>query len=67
MMRRLAAFAFAIDSSGALVQTDVYRSSGVEGLDDAAVGAVQASTYAPAQFLCTPVVGVSVFNLQYSP
>lgn len=45
----------------------VYKSSGIEGFDDAALGAAEASTYEPAMFFCTPVVGEYFFNFGYRP
>jgi TonB family protein len=45
-----------VDSNGYVVNTEIRRSSGVDGIDEAAVSAVQFSTFRPATFLCTPVV-----------
>jgi TonB family protein len=56
-----------IDSNGNVVRTEVYRSSGVEGLDDAALGAAQATTFKPATFLCIPVVSDFIMTVQYAP
>lgn len=56
-----------IDSNGIPVKERVEQSSGVDGLDDAAVGAVQQSHYRPAQFLCTPVVSEMLVDMEYVP
>lgn len=56
-----------VDSSGRIADTRVWRSSGVDGIDATALGAAQFSTYEPAQFLCTPVVGYGIFRLDYKP
>jgi hypothetical protein len=56
-----------IDSDGHVVQQSIYKSSGVEGLDDEAMGSAQHSTYTPATFLCTPVVGSYLFSFAYRP
>jgi hypothetical protein len=54
-----------VDSAGNVVKTRIWHSSGVDGIDDAAVGAAQLTTYEPAQFLCIPVVNYGVFRLDY--
>jgi hypothetical protein len=56
-----------VDSSGAVVETRISKSSGVEGLDAAALGGSQQSTYKPAQFLCTPVVSEGFLTFDYQP
>jgi len=56
-----------IDSNGRVVQQSIYKSSGVDGIDDEAMGSAQHSTYTPAMFLCTPVVGDYLFSFTYKP
>ena len=56
-----------IDSAGTVVDTRIWSSSGVDGLDEAARGAAQISTYKPAVFLCTPVVSYGIFRFEYQP
>jgi hypothetical protein len=56
-----------IDSNGTVVQRSIYKSSGVPGVDDEAMGSAQFSTYYPATFLCTPVVGDYLFSFTYRP
>lgn len=56
-----------VDSSGQVVKTEIARSSGVDGIDAAAIAAVQYSTYKPARFLCTPVVSSGIFKVTYQP
>lgn len=55
-----------VDSDGRVVKADVAESSGVEGLDIAALALVRNATYAPAQFLCTPVVSDFIIRMDYS-
>ncbi len=54
-----------IDSAGHAIRTDISQSSGVLGIDDTALAEAQGSTYEPAQFLCTPVVSITVFSITY--
>jgi hypothetical protein len=56
-----------VDSAGGVVKTTIWRSSGVDGLDAAALGAAQFSTYRAAQFLCTPVVSSEFVEVKYKP
>lgn len=56
-----------VDSSGQVVSRKIWRSSGVEGIDDAALSAVQWTTYRPAEFLCTPVVSSGIYAEEYKP
>jgi hypothetical protein len=56
-----------IDSSGRAVREDLIKSSGVEGVDSAALGIIQHQQFVPAQFLCTPVVGEMDLTLDYNP
>ena len=56
-----------VDSTGRVVDTRVWKSSGVEGLDASAIGAAESSTFTPAEFLCTPVVSDGIFTWTYKP
>jgi hypothetical protein len=54
-----------IDSAGHAIRTEIWQSSGVPGIDATALAEAQGSTYAPAQFFCTPVVSIAVFPITY--
>lgn len=56
-----------IDSNGLPLKETIEKSSGVEGLDDAAVGGVQQARFKPAEFLCTPVVSQMLIDMDYAP
>ncbi len=56
-----------IDSNGHAVGEKLLTSSGVEGVDAAALGSVQGHQYVAAQFLCTPVVGEIDMRMDYDP
>lgn len=56
-----------IDSNGSVVDTRIWNSSGVEGLDDAGLAGAQRSSFKPAAFLCTPVVSISILQFDYQP
>lgn len=56
-----------LDSDGHVVDSEIERPSGVDGIDEAAFSAVQYATYRPATFLCTPVVSTSLITVQYEP
>jgi hypothetical protein len=56
-----------IDSNGRIVRSKLYESSGIDGLDTAALAGAQASTFTPATFLCVPVVSEVIWNWDYSP
>jgi len=56
-----------VDSTGRVVDTRIWKSSGVEGLDASAIGAAENSTFSPAEFLCTPVVSDGIFTWTYKP
>lgn len=56
-----------IDSNGHLAKSLIYKSSGVDGVDDEAMGSAERSTYKPATLLCTPVVGEYLFTFTYGP
>jgi hypothetical protein len=56
-----------IDSNGRALREVLIRSSGVDGLDDAALGDIQQANFKPAQFLCTPVVGEVDLREDYNP
>ncbi|MGP8101712.1 MAG: TonB family protein [Candidatus Cybelea sp.] len=62
---RTAQVAAFIDSSGHAIRTEIWQSSGVPGIDAAALAAVQGTSYQPAQFLCTPVVSIAIFPITY--
>jgi TonB family protein len=62
---RTAQIAVFIDSAGHAIRTEIWQSSGVPGIDDTALAEVQGSTYKPAQFLCTPVVSITLFSITY--
>jgi hypothetical protein len=55
-----------IDSAGNALRATMSESSGVQGLDDAAIAAVDYTKYNPAQFLCQPVVGELDMQVNYS-
>jgi len=56
-----------IDSGGNLVKASIWKSSGVAGVDEAALSSAQHSTYTAAKLLCTPVVGSFLFTFTYKP
>jgi TonB family protein len=56
-----------IDSNGIPSDAVVVRSSGVVGLDAAALGAVEHNRYVAARFLCTPVVSQMKIRMDYRP
>jgi TonB family protein len=56
-----------VDSRGRAINQQVLSSSGVEGVDSAALGIVAQQQYRPAEFLCTPVVGELLIRLEYQP
>jgi TonB family protein len=56
-----------VDSAGHVIKTEIWRSSGVAGLDDTAMAQFGQSSYQPATFLCTPVVSSGIFAVRYEP
>lgn len=56
-----------IDSNGYSIKEDIVQSSGVDGLDKYMLGAVGVHQFAPARFLCVPVVGITDVELRYLP
>lgn len=54
-----------LDSNGNVVKAYLYKSSGVAGVDAAALGSAEKSTFKPATFLCTPVVSDYLFRFGY--
>ena len=56
-----------VDSGGRAIRQQVLSSSGVDGVDAAALGIVAQQQYRPAKFLCTPVVGELRIRLEYQP
>ncbi len=56
-----------IDSAGHSVYESLVTSSGVEGVDDFARGAIQQHQFRAAKFLCTPVVAEIEVRVSYEP
>jgi Gram-negative bacterial TonB protein C-terminal len=56
-----------IDSNGNAIDEKVIGSSGFHAVDVTAVGIVQQQKFNPAEFLCTPVVGEMLLQLDYRP
>jgi hypothetical protein len=56
-----------IDSKGHAISEKLLQSSGVEGVDSAALGSIQQQEFQPAQFLCTPVVSEINIRMDYVP
>ncbi len=56
-----------VDSNGRALREVLLKSSGVAGLDVAALGDIQQANFKPAQFLCTPVVGEVDLREDYNP
>jgi hypothetical protein len=56
-----------VDSNGRALREVLLQSSGVPGVDAAALGDIQIYAFKPAQFLCTPVVGEVVIEMDYNP
>ncbi len=56
-----------VDSDGHAASAKLLDSSGVTGVDTTGLGSVEGQQYVPAQFLCTPVVGEIVIQLDYIP
>jgi hypothetical protein len=56
-----------IDASGRVRGTRLEKSSGVDGIDQAALGAAQGAIFLPAEFLCTPVVSTYFLWVYYNP
>ena len=54
-----------LSATGAVRSTSVYRSSGYEDLDQAALAAAKASTYAPEVVNCFPVDGSYLFRADF--
>ena len=55
-----------IDSNGRVVEASIYKSSGIDGIDDAARAAAINGRYEPPTFLCQRVPGVYLVRMQYS-
>ena len=55
-----------VDSAGNALRATMSESSGIEGLDGAAVAAAEYTKYNPARFLCMPVVGEIDMQVDYS-
>ena len=56
-----------VDSLGRAIREDLIQSSGVQGVDSTALGAIQQQRFVPAEFLCTPVVGELKIEMDYQP
>jgi hypothetical protein len=56
-----------IDSNGYSIREEIVQSSGVAGFDAYMLGAMHEHQFAPAKFLCTPVVGTIEVQLKYGP
>lgn len=56
-----------IDSEGHPVDTWIYKSSGLETADALARASALRSEYAPATFLCTPIVHEYLFRVDFAP
>jgi len=56
-----------IDSNGRAVRESIVQSSGVEGVDQFAIGAIQEHRFSAAELLCTPVVSEMLIDLKYDP
>jgi len=56
-----------VDSKGNAVEATLERTSGIEGIDDAALGGVEGTRYRPAELLCTPVVSELEMEMKYQP
>ena len=56
-----------VSSTGAVLGTSLYKSSGRSDLDRATIAAAQKSTYAPAQQNCKPVAGSYLFAATFAP
>lgn len=56
-----------INSDGSLAKSYVYKSSGVNYADTLALDAANRSSYVPAKFLCTPIVGEYLFTADFEP
>jgi hypothetical protein len=56
-----------VDSRGRALDEQIVESSGILGVDSAALGNAQLQAFVPAQFLCTPVVGEISLRMDYVP
>jgi hypothetical protein len=56
-----------VNSDGSIAKSYVSISSGIEGVDAAAISGVLQSTFTPATFWCTPVVGKYFYRFTYTP
>jgi len=56
-----------IDSEGHPVDAWIYKSSGIEAADNLAKASALLSQYAPATFLCTPIVSEYLFRVDFAP
>jgi hypothetical protein len=56
-----------IDSEGHPVDAWIHKSSGIDNADTLAVASALRSQYAPATFLCTPIVSEYIFRVDFAP
>jgi hypothetical protein len=56
-----------MDSNGHAISEKMTQSSGIAGIDDFALGAIQLHQFLPARFLCTAVVSELLVRLDYEP
>lgn len=56
-----------VDASGKATRAVIRRSSGNADIDDSALRAARASTYASKVFDCVPVEGTYIFRAQFNP
>ena len=64
---RSAVVMIALDSRGQLVKVRLIRSSGVPQIDENLIASAESTTFRPAMFLCTPVVGEYTMVGNYNP
>lgn len=64
-LRGMTAVKVDIDSAGKAVGSSVYVSSGSGLLDNVALSTAAASAYAPATFMCVPIVGSYLFVVDF--
>jgi TonB family protein len=64
---RVAVVEVVIDTTGALVETKILQSTGNAALDQAALDAVRATTFAPGTINCTPVKRAGVVRYVFNP
>jgi TonB family protein len=55
-----------VSEDGSVTHTSLFRSTGNQALDIAAIKAATNSSYAPALFRCTPIVGACLFKVDFT-